>query len=86
MAEIQFELKKKKKCSRIKKSLEKCMLAGNIETHYLLICSETTGKCRVESTCILKLVESKKDKINNLWKYIQEEFECSTANIKYNHF
>jgi len=81
MAEIQFELKKKKKCSRIKKALEKCMLTGNIETHYLLICSETTGKCRVESTCVLKLEKSKKTKINNLWKHIQGDFECSTANI-----
>ena len=82
MAEIQFKLKKKKKCSRIKKSLEKCMLMGDIETHYLLICSETTGKCRVESTCVLKLTETKKDKINNLWKHIQSDFECFTANIK----
>ena len=86
MAEIRFQLKKKKKCSRIKKSLEKCMLTGNIETHYLLVCSETTGKCRVESTCVLKLAESKRDKINNLWKHIHSDFECYTANIKYNHF
>ena len=58
------------------------MLTGDIETHYLLVCSESTGVCRVESTCVLKLVESKKDKINNLWKHIQSDFECYTANIK----
>ena len=87
MAEISFELKKKKYCSRIKKALDKCLLTGNIETHYLLVCPEDDKHgCYVKASCFLKLNETETGKINNLRGFIEKDFECSEPILKFKSF
>ena len=81
MAEIRFELKKYKKCAQIKNALNKCMLKGNIETHYLLVCPEN-DVCKVKTYCKIGLKKENKRKINDLRKYINDIFECPRPILK----